>query len=208
MNEWTPLRIGERKAFFFLSLLPSFFLSLFHLYPFPEMVPSSGRIISSTVSQTSFLKTKKAGSPLQRQLQAPPASSCSGDAEWGGAGPGQPRRRQKEAGPHLAPPTRLPAPLHPSVRRPQRAPPAPQPPFSLQPSLSCRQFSCLVQFFLSWSNPFPLPSLIERLFYLPKSPRGKRPAWSSNHLSSLTLWMPRLPRSSGIRPSNFSVSPL
>lgn len=105
--------------------------------------------------------------------------------------PGQPRRRQKEAGPHLAPPTRLrllSIPL--SVIRVsplQRAPPAPQPPLSLQPSFSCRQFSCLVQFFLSWSNPFPLPSLIEPLFYLPKSPRGKSPAWTSNHLSSLTL---------------------
>ena len=35
MNEWTPLRIGERKALFFLSLLPSFFLS-FTCIPFQK----------------------------------------------------------------------------------------------------------------------------------------------------------------------------
>ena len=69
-----PLRIGEKKALFFL-FSPSFFLSLFHLYAFPEMGPSSGRVTSSTDTQTSFLETKQAGSPLLRHLQAPRASS-------------------------------------------------------------------------------------------------------------------------------------
>lgn len=133
MNEWTPLRIGERKALFFLSLLPSFSLS-------PVSLSRNG----SFIWKNNFLHSHsalfpenetQAGSPLQRHLQAPPASSCSGDAECGGAGPGQPRRRQEEAGPHLAPPTafRL---LSIPVSRPcvptQRAPPAPQPPSSLQ----------------------------------------------------------------------------
>ena len=82
----------------FLSFSPSFFLSLFHLYPFPEMVPSSGRITSSTVTQPSFLKTKHRqaarSSATSRLHPLPPAQATPSAEGRAQASPGDGRRRR------------------------------------------------------------------------------------------------------------------
>lgn len=126
-----PLRIGERKALFFLSFL-SFLLSF-------SLSPVSLSRNGSFIGKSNFLhrhtdllpeNETQAGSPLQRHLQAPPASSSSGDVSEEGraqASPGDGRRRGRSW--LLPPASRLvstPLSVNP-VSPPQTAPPARQP---------------------------------------------------------------------------------
>ena len=95
----------------FLSSL-SFFLSLFHPYSFPEMVPSSGRITSSTDAQTSpENETGRQPAPAP-----PPGSTRFLLLRRRRVRRGGPRPAQATAGGGGAAPGsshRLPAPLHP-----------------------------------------------------------------------------------------------
>ena len=143
---------NRRKEGPFLSSL-SFFLSLFHPYSFPEMVPSSGRITSSTVTQPSFLKTKHRqaarSSATSRLHPLPPAQATPSAEGRAQASPGDGRRRRGRT--WLLPP---PSGSSPSLSVGPVSPPSGLPLLRnhlppCNPSLSCRQFSCLVQFFLS-----------------------------------------------------------
>lgn len=91
MNEF-PLRIGEKRALFFLPPSLCFFFSFFfffsfslsfYLYFFPEMSLYLGRITSSTERQISFLKMQqKQASCSVSTSQALPASFIQVRVEW------------------------------------------------------------------------------------------------------------------------------
>lgn len=148
------------------------------------MVPSSGRITSSTDAQTSFLKRNRQAArpapPPGRLHPLPPAQGTVSEER-----PGQPRRGQKEAAPGSShPPRLLSIPL--SVIRVsplQRAPPARNHP------LLATEVS-LVGNLAAWSSFSSLgvpisTTLPNRTTVLSSCLPREKPSLTSNHLSFL-----------------------